>query len=104
MRGLYFCLGYIWLNTLLGSEHFVIYRILRHTQGDEIAVHIPQEGRWSTHVKVGPHGDFEFFQTRDVPVPANEKPGRGSSTRASESSSRACSIRRESSAPKLAPT
>ena len=71
MRGLHFCLRYTWFNTVRGSEYFVMYRILRHPQRDEIAVHIPQEGGWSTHVKVGLNGNGEFLQTREVPASSN---------------------------------
>ena len=71
MRRLYFCLRYAWLNTVLGSEHFMMYRILGHPQRDEIAVHIRQEGGWSTHVKVSFNGNGELLQTREVPVPLN---------------------------------
>ena len=53
------------------SEHLLMYRILRHAQRDEIAVHIPQKGGWSTHVKVSSNGNGEFLQTREVPVPLN---------------------------------
>lgn len=71
MRGLYLCLRYTWLNTVRGSEHFVMYRILWHPQRDEIAVHIPQEAGWSTHVKVGSKGNSQFLQTRRIPATSN---------------------------------
>jgi hypothetical protein len=66
MRRLYFCLLYTWLNTGLGSEHFVMDRILWRPQRDKIAVHIPQEGGWSTHVKVSCDGNGELLQTREL--------------------------------------
>ena len=71
MRRLYFCLGHTGLNTVLGSEHFVMYRVLWHSQRNEIAVHIPQERGWSTHVKVSFDRNGELLQTRGVPMPSN---------------------------------
>ena len=71
MRGLYFCIRYTWLNTGLGAEHLVMDRFLPHPQRDEIAVHIPQEGGWSTHVKFSFDGYVEHLQTCEVPVTAN---------------------------------
>jgi hypothetical protein len=71
MRWLYVRLGYTWFNTVLGCEHFVMYRIVRHPQRDEIAVHIRQEGGWFTHVKVSLYGNAELLQTREVPAPSN---------------------------------
>ena len=71
MRGLYLYLRYTWLHTVFGSEHFAMYRILGHPQRDEIPVHIPEEGGWSTHVKVSFDGNRELRQTREIPVPLN---------------------------------
>jgi hypothetical protein len=71
MRRLCLCLRDTWLNTVFGSEHFVMDRILLCPQRDKIAVHIPQEGGWPTHVKVSCGGNGELLQTREVPVPLN---------------------------------
>ena len=71
MRGLCFCLGYTWRDTVRGSEDFLMYRILWHPQRDEVPVHIPQEGGGSAQVKVSFDGNGELLQTREVPVPSN---------------------------------
>ena len=71
MRGLSFCTFYTWLDAAGGSEHLLMYRVSRHAEGDEIAVHVSEKGGRSTHVEVSINGNAERFKTCTVPVPLN---------------------------------
>jgi hypothetical protein len=63
--------GYAGLYAAGRSKYFLMYRLMRHPEGDEITVHISQKGGWSAYIKVGSHGNGEFLQTRKIPMPSN---------------------------------
>ena len=75
MRRLYFCPRYTWLNTVRGSENFLMFRILRHAKRREIAVHIPQKGGRPTDIKVGTNGNGELLEAREVHMSLNIEVG-----------------------------
>ena len=71
MRRFRFCPRYTWFYAVGGSEYFLMYRVLRHAQRDEIPVHISEEGGRPTDVEVSLNRNVEFLQAREVPVTLN---------------------------------